>query len=152
MTFATITVTLFLASFLGLVIPGAAILQYRDYKRRIARMPQATSLENLQDLLKEKQDEFASLEEVLKDLAQQKVLRDMAVAEKEECVARKLQTENDLLTLQPRLMELERVNQELASRQETMANLSQQLAHDQAHLDEMRAAIRQLPLFTGIGF
>lgn len=145
MTFSTLTLTMFLAGFLGLAVPGAALFQYIDFRRRESRMPEATKFENLVAMISEKQDELISYEEKLKDLAEQEVRRNMAVAETEECLARKRQAEDDLLTLQPRLMELESVNQELSSKNESLANIAGELARSKAELEEMKLNIAVLP-------
>ncbi len=146
MTFSSALLTMFLCGFLGLVVPGTGYFTYLEYKKRLRRLPEATELENLAEKTEQMKVSLASYEDQIRGMQEELVKRDYAASELEECRLRKQQVDSDLLLLQPHLMELERVNQELATQTEVLAKLRQDIEHSKFQHEELQHQIKVLPI------
>lgn len=146
MTFSSALLTMFLCGFLGLVVPGAGYFTYLEYKKRLRRLPDATEFENLSEKISQMKIDLASYEDQIRGMQEDLVKRDYAASELEECRLRKQQVESELLLLQPHLMELERVNQELASQTEVLTKLRQDIEQSKFQYDDLQHQIKVLPI------
>ena len=77
MTTTAVSLSLLLLALCGVLVPAIGLLTYRDYRRRVARLPAATALENVVEQLVVKQEELQQAEQKLADFAAQMVRRDM---------------------------------------------------------------------------
>jgi hypothetical protein len=138
-----ISLSLLLLGSCGVLVPVIGLLTYRDFRRRVAHMPAATALENVVEQLAVKQEDLRQAEQKLADFAEQMVRRDMVVTEAEEHLARLHQAQADLETLQPKLLELENLNQELARQHEALASVTEQVVQAEARLREQQDQVRR---------
>ena len=145
MTYSSALLTMFLCGFLGLVVPGAGYFTYLEYKKRVRRLPEATEFENLAEKIEQMKVDLARYEDKIREMQKDLLNRDYAVKELEACLLRKQQAESELLTLQPHLMELERVNQELASKTEDLAKLRQDTEQSKIQYEELQYQLKVLP-------
>ena len=136
MTWELIALGLFIAASGGVLVPAAALMLHRDYNRRIFRMPAATEFDDLQTRLELSREKVA-------DLYQQEVRRDRAVAEADEAAARLVQILEELKMLEPKLMELNQVREQLATENEKLAAVEQSKIEAEAAIKEY-LRIRQL--------
>ncbi|SOD93248.1 AAA family ATPase [Caenispirillum bisanense] len=143
MTPEMLTYAMLLAAAGGIVIPAVALAEHRQLMRRQARQPAATEYENIEERLVERRKEEAELRDKLSDLADQLVRRDMAVAEAEEARIRLTGLQESLALMEPKRMELERLELDLASRQEAMADLAQRMVEAEAKVEEQARVLRR---------
>lgn len=143
-TWEMLALVMFLGASGGIIVPMAALMKHRQLNLRIARQPAATALENVEQLLIERRREMAEIQENLTDLAQQLVRRDMAVAEAEEARIKLVSMQESLTLLEPKRIELEKIEQTLASQQEAMADLYHRLMEGEAKHEEQERTLRRI--------
>ena len=129
MTWEHISLGLFVAASSGVLLPVVALMKHRDYSRRITKMPAATEFEDLQPRL-------ALAQQKVKDLHEQEVRRDRAIAEADEAAARKVQIEEDLRQIEPKRLELETIERQLATEKENVADVLQRKAEAEAKIKQ----------------
>ncbi len=144
MTWEILALALFLGAAGGVLVPAAALLKHQQFAQRIARLPAATALENVEEQLVERRRDMDALQVQLTDLAEQLVRRDMAVAEAEEARAKRASLEESIALMDAKRLELEQLEQSLVSRHEAMADLTQRLAEGEARVDEQDRLLRRV--------
>lgn len=129
MTWESLALALLIAATGGILLPTAALMRHRELNRRIARVPAATELENLDAKLVEARRDFEVVDADVKskrgEVVDLEVRASVAIAEADDATKRKIGIEEDLLTLEPRRQELEQCRSELDICRDSMDDLHQ---------------------------
>ncbi len=144
MTWELLALALFIAATGGVLVPAAALMKHQQLALRMARQPAATALENLDAKLVEAQRNLDEAKARLVDLAAQEVRRDRAVAEAEEASARFVDLLERLTLLEPKRLELEQLEQNLAARHEAMADVLQHTAEAEAKVEQYHRILKRV--------
>lgn len=140
------------AASLAALAPAATMFKVHELRRRESRMPAATALENVSDLLTQRRGDLTRTEERLADLQAAVAERDQAKGEAAVWLDKLQVARNELEGLAGHRLELDQVKQDLARERDALTLAKQnrdeaesthsRLTREVADLEQRRAALQ----------